>query len=175
MEGSSIPGQESGLLRLALLQVALRGLAFSNSTGPFFPNPITRSGFGSRAQQQPQGRQPFWDNTAGHSDATSDIRPQPPVGCCLSLFADYWEEIKTDAWVRTLPGIPLLSPKVFILLLHFQRPCKRELMELAIQHLLDIWAFQPVLPDQWGQGFYLILFVIPKASGVRGVENYSEP
>lgn len=39
-------------------------------------------------------------------------------------------------------------------------------METAIQHLLDIWAIQPVPEDQQKQGFYPILFVVSKALGV---------
>lgn len=36
-------------------------------------------------------------------------------------------------------------------------------METAIQHLLDIWVIQPVPEDKQRQGFYSILFVVPKA------------
>lgn len=38
-------------------------------------------------------------------------------------------------------------------------------VNLAIQHLLDIKAIQPVPRNQWGEGFYSRLFLVQKSSG----------
>ncbi|XP_070805019.1 uncharacterized protein [Pituophis catenifer annectens] len=42
---------------------------------------------------------------------------------------------------------------------------RRQLMNQAVQHLLQIHAIEEVPHDQWKQGYYSILFVVPKRSG----------
>lgn len=104
-------------------------------------------------------------------EATSDIRPQPPIGGHLGLFADCWEDITMDAWFREMiqSGLSLEfltpPPRFFLCCPISVDPVKWELMEVAIQFLLDIRDIQLALPDQQGLGFYSVLFVIPKTSG----------
>ncbi|XP_032065100.1 spermatogenesis-associated serine-rich protein 2 isoform X3 [Thamnophis elegans] len=68
----------------------------------------------------------------------------------LEHFADQWDQITSDAWVRSTVryGLPLeflsLPPMFFRIFPPSQDPVCRCLMSLAIQHLLDILVVETV-------------------------------
>lgn len=101
----------------------------------------------------------------------SSSASDPSIGDCLEFFASHWKNITSDAWVRETvrSGLSLeflsTPPRFFIECPLSNDPAKKALMNLAIQHLLDIHAIQLVPEGQQGQGFYSILFVIPKSLG----------
>ncbi|XP_058020135.1 uncharacterized protein LOC131188700 isoform X2 [Ahaetulla prasina] len=109
---------------------------------------------------------------------TADGRHQAPIGGHLGLFADQWEKTTSDLWIRETisSGLSLefLAPPPTVL---FRCPrsrdtAKREIMDTAVQHLLNIGAVEPVpVHEQWS-GYYSMLFVIQKAlGGLRPILN----
>uniref|UniRef100_A0A2D4J0A8 ribonuclease H n=1 Tax=Micrurus lemniscatus lemniscatus TaxID=129467 RepID=A0A2D4J0A8_MICLE len=94
-----------------------------------------------------------------------------PIGGRLQHFAETWESSISDAWVlETIRfGLKLefsaTPPNQFLVCPRSADLKKRQLMNLAINHLLEIAAIQPVAPEFQGRGFYSQLFVLPKSSG----------
>lgn len=146
-------------------------------------------GFEFNEPQRPYpGRQGNWtglaldtDNSSKVSDpfmaqgvipfvAPAEVKTNTPIGGCLGLFAQ-WEATLSDAWVidtvRFHLSLDFLSTSLsfFIRCSVSNDTIKRDLMDLSIQHLLDIQAIQLVPQDQHGQGFYSILFMVPKNLG----------
>lgn len=66
-------------------------------------------------------------------------------------------------------------PNRYLQCLVSRQPITKQLMNEEIQHLLDIRAIEPVPRDQERTGFYSILFLVPKSSGVwRGILNLKQ-
>ncbi|XP_039189596.1 kelch-like protein 14 isoform X2 [Crotalus tigris] len=118
-------------------------------------------------------------NLSGHfkgqdapTGGPSDFYTALPIGGRLVHFFHQWELTSTDTWVlQTIQfGLSLeflaSPPDRFITCSISRDPLQQGLMQEAIKHLLEIQAIEPVPPDHKGGGFYSILFVVPKASGV---------
>lgn len=101
----------------------------------------------------------------------SETRASLPIGGRLQHFADVWDSSTSDTWVKDTIrfGLKLeflaTPPSQFLVCPKSSDPAKRDLMDSAINHLLEIAAIRPVAPEYQGRGFYSLLFVIPKSSG----------
>ncbi|XP_013909106.1 PREDICTED: ubiquitin carboxyl-terminal hydrolase 7-like [Thamnophis sirtalis] len=129
--------------------------------------PWTRTGIDSRAT--PGG--PFVGEAVVPSAGGSDSNPSRPIGGRLSLYADQWDEITSDAWVRATVrhGLRLEFLSTPLNLFRSFPPSwsreRHRLMDQAITHLLDIRAVEAVPLGERGLGHYSNLFVVPKSTG----------
>lgn len=91
----------------------------------------------------------------------SGSSPQGPIGGHLANFSYIWYDNHrclghSDGLTRSHIGIHCSMST---------DPAKRALMEAKIQHLLAIWAIEPVLPEHQGASFYSVLLLVQKEIG----------
>lgn len=116
-----------------------------------------------------QGSGPFEGEKVVLLAANVNVKSDLPIGGRLAYFADCWNSITSDSWVRDMvrSGLSLefvsTPPRFFISYPFSKDAQKKFLMDSAVHHLLNIRAIQRVPEAQSGTGFYSLLFLVPKS------------
>uniref|UniRef100_A0A8D0H863 Lamina-associated polypeptide 2 alpha C-terminal domain-containing protein n=1 Tax=Sphenodon punctatus TaxID=8508 RepID=A0A8D0H863_SPHPU len=124
---------------------------------------------GRKGYQHPHPTPPADNKGAPTRESKSDLSTR--IRGRLLDFSPVWEASVSDAWVRECIAqgyaIELSSPPPNKLLPSpvSNRPQKHQAMLQEIHQLHSIGAIELVPPEQQRQGFYSILFLVPKKSG----------